>query len=110
MFRNGTNDGFVDPERNSTAANPVDAESEIKNRANHRQEPDSSEPEGRGARIAFVEQRVNRGEQRGQKMKPRHQMRPEAGDCVEPVYTGNTLKEARSTQGSWRSRRLGRAI
>src|SRR2546422_10202363 len=86
MLRNGADDGFMHSQRNGTAADAIDAERKIENRAKHRQEPDSSEPEGRGTRIAFVEQRVNRGEQRGQKMKAGYQVWPETGNCIEPVY------------------------
>jgi len=35
---------------------------------------------------------MNRGEQRSQKMKARDQVRPEPGDCVEPVYNATILK------------------
>ena len=100
-FRNGTDDGFMHAEQYSAAADAVHAEGEVENRAKNRQEPDSSEPECSGARIALVEQRVHRGEQRCQKMTACYQVRPELGNCVEPVYRRDVLKEAGTTQATW---------
>ena len=79
-------ESFVDAERNGAAADAVDAEHEIKHRAKHRQQPDEADPERGGAGIAFVEQGMNRGEQGGQKIEARSQVRPEPGDLVEPVH------------------------
>src|SRR5208282_2520996 len=83
---NGAAESFVDAERNGAAADAVDAEHKVKNRAKHRQQPDESNPERRGAGIAFVEQGMSRGEQGGQKIETRSQVRPEPGDLVEPVH------------------------
>ena len=65
-------------ERNGAAADTVYAEGEVKNRTKQWQKPDESQPERRGAGIAFVEQGMNRGQQCGQKIKARGQVRPVA--------------------------------
>ena len=86
IFRNRAGDGLMNAEKNRAAADAIDAEREIKHRPKHGQKPNGSEPERRGAGVAFVEQRMNRGEHRRQKMKTRHQVRPEPVDCIEPLY------------------------
>ena len=71
MLRNGTAAGFMHSEGNGATADAVYAEREIQNRTQQGQKPDRSEPECSGARIAFMKQDVNRGEQRGQNVKAR---------------------------------------
>ena len=92
MFRNGTDDGSLHSERNRTAADAVDAEREIQNWAKDGQKPDSREPKRRGTWISFMEQGVKRSEQRGQNIKACHQVRPEPGNCIQPVHRGNSCK------------------
>src|SRR5580692_3718458 len=90
-------------ERNGPSSDAIDAESEVKNRAEHGQKPDKSEPECCGTGIALVKQGMNRGEQRGQKIKACSQMRPELGNFVEPVHRLNTFTRiACPTRGFWR--------
>ena len=86
IFGNGTAEGFVDGERQGAAADAVDAEREVKNWAEQRQKPDESQPERGGAGIALVEQGMNRGENGGQEIEARRDVRPEPGDFVEPVH------------------------
>ncbi len=86
IFGNGTAEGFVDGERQGAAADAVDAEREVKNWAEQRQKPDESQPERGGARIALVEQGMNRGENGGQEIEARRDVRPEPGEFVEPVH------------------------
>ena len=82
----GAAERFVDAECHGAAPDAVDAKHEIKNRAKQRQQPDESDPERRGAGFALVEQGMSRGEQGGQKIEARSQVRPEPGDLVEPVH------------------------
>ncbi len=86
ILRDRSAEGFVDGERQGAAADAVDAEREIKNRPEQRQKPDEAEPERGGAGIAFVQKGVKRGEQRGQKVEARRDVRPELGDFIEPVH------------------------
>lgn len=96
--RNRTSGGFVNAENDGAPADAVHTEREVEQGTEEREEPDDTEPETGGARIAFVEQDVNRGEQRGKEMADRDQMRPESERCIKPVYTGLMLR--RGTRGA----------
>ncbi len=64
-------ESFMHAELDGAAADAVDAERKVKKRAERRNEPDEGDPDGRGARVALVEQGMNGGERRGaRKSKP----------------------------------------
>jgi len=76
----------------------VDAERKIENRTKHRQ--NQIVPSQRvAARDRVVEQRVNGGEQRGQKIERRYQVRPEPEIVSSQLIAGIFLSKARLTQG-----------
>ena len=71
IFGNVAAESFVDAQLDGAAADAVDAEREVEKRAEHRQEPDDADPDCGGAGVALVEQRVDGGEQGGQKIEAR---------------------------------------
>jgi len=87
-------ESFMHRERGGAAADAVDAEREIENRAKQRQRPDNADPDGCGAGVALVQQGVGGGERGGEKVKAGGQMRPEVGDFFKPVHRGKTLRAA----------------
>jgi len=72
------------------------------------QKPDESQPERRGAGIAFVEQGMNRGKQGSQKIKACGQVRPIPGNLIEPIHRW-PLYGRSPTDASWFGRTARRA-
>ena len=70
---------------NRAGANAIYPEREVQERSEQRKKPDQPEPERGGTRIAFVQQGMNGGEQGGQKVSDRSNVRPEQRKFVEPV-------------------------
>ena len=93
IFGDVAAEGFVDAELDGAAADAVDAERKIEQRAERGQSPDDGEPDRGGAGVAFVEQRVAGGEQAGEQVKARREVRPEAGDFFKPVHRRILLVE-----------------
>src|SRR5476651_1572985 len=88
IFRDVAAESFVDAELDGAAAEAVDAEREVEQGTERGQKPDDADPDRRGARVAFVKQRVAGGEQAGKQIEGRREMRPKAGDFFEPVHRG----------------------
>src|SRR4029077_17228780 len=87
VFGNWTAEPPMHAQRNSASSDAIDAEHHVKNRPEHGQEPDHTEPKCCGAGVALVEQGVHRSEQGREKMNTGSQTRPEPGDVVEPVHS-----------------------
>ena len=66
-------------------ADAIYPEREVQQRSEQRKKPDEPEPERGGARITFVQQGMNGGEEGGQKVRARSEVRPEQRKFVEPV-------------------------
>ena len=70
VFRDGAAEGFMHAELDGAAADAVDAERQVEQGAERGQRPDDAEPDGGGAGIALVQQRVAGGEQAASKSNP----------------------------------------
>src|SRR5476649_1868346 len=93
IFRDVAAESFMDAELDGAAAEAVDAEREVEQGTERGQKPDDADPDRRGSRVAFVEQRVAGGEETGEQVEGRREVRPEAGDFFKPVHRRILLVE-----------------
>ena len=100
IFGNVAAESFMHAEFDGAAADAVDAEREVEQGTERGQKPDDGDPDCRGARVAFVEQGVAGGEQAGEQVKTRRDVRPEAGNFFKPVHRWKTL---RALGGWWQA-------
>jgi len=74
-----------DAQGKGAAPEAVDAQGEVEEGTEQRKKPDDAQPQGCGARIAFVEQGMNGSQQDGEKIEPGRDMRPGSQEMFDPV-------------------------
>ena len=100
----------ADPQGEGVAPDAVDAQRQVEQRPHERQQPDESQPQRRGARIALVKHGVNRGKQGGQKAEAGGQVRPKLRQMIPPIHRCTAFMQREfKNRRKRRSRRVNEA-
>jgi len=81
-------------QQDRAAADAIDAEDEIQQRAAQRHEPDDADPQRGGARVALVKQRVAGGDQGKKKSERNQKVMPDAPKFSQQVHRGPSTRQS----------------